>query len=141
MKKKITALKAWVDKHVSAAVRTDVSHVVLTFAVTFVATAAPLVPDLFKQAQTGVYPSLSVLHAVLAAGVAAGLKASIPLARTLVVAAAVKLASHETAKKQVAQAAIIASVLAQIEAGKNNTAPQAAVLSAPVNPIPGPEIP
>lgn len=143
MKKKIAALKAWLDKHVPSTVRSDVSHVVLTFGVTFVATAGPLVPSLFKSAQAGSYPSLSVLHAVFAAGAAAGLKASIPLARTLVVAAAVKLASHETAKKEVAQAAIIASVLAQIEGQANNAKAMAApvaVLSVPVNSIPGPEI-
>jgi ABC-type transport system involved in cytochrome bd biosynthesis fused ATPase/permease subunit len=85
MKQLVARLRA-VWSRVPAPVKTQALHVFLTFVVAFVAVAAPAVPALYASALAGHLPALAVVKALIAAAVAAGLKAAIPAFRAAVVA-------------------------------------------------------
>jgi len=105
------ATSAW--SKVPAGVKTEGKHVALVFVVTFVATAAVAFPSIVAQLRLGHLPSFSVLHALIAASASAGLKATIPVVRTALVALVSKYAGRVQAKRQ---AKLLSAVEAYIAA-------------------------
>lgn len=91
-------------------------HVALVFVITFAVTAAPAIPNLVSQVQLGQLPSFSALHALFAAAASAGLKAVIPVGRTLAVALVGKVVQKANERKAFKQAVqeFIAAKAAQV---------------------------
>lgn len=115
-KAKLTAAFARVPKPV----RQETLKVAQVFAVTFVTTASVAAPSVLGQVGAGKLPSFSAVHAVVAASVAAALRASIPVARTAVVRAAFRIVAH------------VESKAANLDLGAPEKAPAVEAVAAPV---------
>lgn len=97
---------------VPAGFKKQAGHVLSVFVVTFVATAAPAVPEVLSQFNVGKVPSLSSVHAVVAAAFAASLRASIPVARVAIVKAAFAVVRYEERKGGINKAVVQVAVQA-----------------------------
>lgn len=105
--KKIKAIWAKIPEGFKA----QAGHVVYVFAVTFVATASPALPNVLSEINVGHVPSLSSVRAVVAASFAAGIRAAIPAARAAFVKVCFAVVKYEE-KKNPKVIAEIAPVLA-----------------------------
>lgn len=133
-----TLKKLWAKT--PAAVKTEGMHVVLVFAVTFVATAAVAFPALYAQFQLGKFPSFSTAHALIAASLSAALKATIPVARAVVVGIVGKWLSKRKDRKELLAAVqeyLAAKQLAQVVAAQPiEVAPAVEPAPAVIEPAP-----
>lgn len=123
LKTKVAA--AW--SKVPASVKTQGWHVALTFAVAFAAVAAPAIPALVQNVEGGKLPDMDVVHALVVAAIAAGVKAAIPVARASVVLLVGSFTSWvKTRKSDKLQKAVEAYLVVKAAADAQKVADEAA---------------